>query len=364
MKQLIHLKSTIIPWVTGPIRYSPLARVFLLAAVLFACLPLSQTARAANPAVGTPAASASGGAINGFLNFSNTPFVGPEPTVTSFDAPGAGTDPGQGTQPFAINPAGLITGFYIDSGNALHGFLRDQNGAITTFDAPNAGTGPGQGTTPFSITPGGAIAGRYSDASSVFHGFLRTPDGVITTFDVPGAGTGPGQGTRAGNINPSKAIAGRYIDSNNVTHGFLRVRDGSITTFDAPGAGTGPGQGTIVFAVSCLNPAGAITATSVDASNVFHGVLRAPDGAMTVFDAPGAGTGPGQGTLTFGINQGGTIEGAYDDSSDVSHGFVRASDGTITTFDAPGAGTGPGQGTTPQNINAPGVVAGQYLGLE
>ena len=240
------------------------------------------------------------------------------------------------------------------AGNALHGFLRDQNGAITTFDAPNAGTGPGQGTTPFSITPGGAIAGRYSDASSVFHGFLRTPDGVITTFDVPGAGTGPGQGTRAGNINPSKAIAGRYIDSNNVTHGFLRVRDGSITTFDAPGAGTGPGQGTIVFAVSCLNPAGAITATSVDASNVFHGVLRAPDGAMTVFDAPGAGTGPGQGTLTFGINQGGTIEGAYDDSSDVSHGFVRASDGTITTFDAPGAGTGPGQGTTPQNINAPG----------
>ena len=238
------------------------------------------------------------------------------------------------------------------------------NGAITTFDAPSAGTGPGQGTTPFSITPAGAIAGRYSDASNVFHGFLRTPDGVITTFDVPGAGTGPGQGTRAGNINPSEAIAGRYIDASNVTHGFLRVRDGSITTFDAPSAGTGPGQGTIVFAGRLPQP-----------RRGHHGnfrrreqcVSRRPARSgrtMTMFDVPGAGTGPVQGTLTFGINQAGTIEGAYVDSSDVSHGFVRASDGTITTFDVPGAGTGPGQGTTPQNINTPGVVAGQVLGRE
>jgi hypothetical protein len=136
----------------------------------------------------------------------------------------------------------------------------------------------------------------------VFHGFLRTPDGAITTFDVPGAGIGPGQGTRAGNINPPGAIAGRYIDASDVSHGFLRVPDGTITTFDAPNAGTGPGQGTIVFAVDCLNPAGAIAATSLDASNVYHVVLRAPDGTMTTFDAPGAGTRPFQGTLTFGIN--------------------------------------------------------------
>src|SRR4030095_10940884 len=133
---------------------------------------------------------------------------------------------------------------------------------------------------------------------------------------------GPGQGTRAANINPSEAIAGRYIDSSDVTHGFLRARDGSLTTFDAPGAGTRPGQGTIVFAVACLNPAGAIAATSVDANNMFHGALRAPDATMTVFDVPGAGTGPGQGTLTFGINQEGTIEGAYIDPTDVSHGYV------------------------------------------
>jgi hypothetical protein len=61
-------------------------------------------------------------------------------------------------------------------------------------------------------------------------------------------------------------------------------------------------------------------------------MLRAPDGTITTFDVPGAGTGQFQGTLPLGINQTGTIEGDYIDSSDVNHGFVRASDGTITTF--------------------------------
>jgi hypothetical protein len=101
----------------------------------------------------------------------------------------------------------------------------------------------------------------------------------------------------------------------------LRAPDGTITTFDAPNAGTGPGQGTIVFSVDCLNPAGAITATSLDASNVFHGVLRAPDGTMTSFDAPGAGTGPGQGTVPFSFNPEGAIVGYCFDASNVGHGF-------------------------------------------
>src|SRR5262245_34591419 len=68
---------------------------------------------------------------------------------------------------------------------------------VIRFDAPGAGTGPGQGTSPFSITPAGAIAGRYSDTNNVFHGFLRTADRAITTFDVLDAWTAPGQGTRA-----------------------------------------------------------------------------------------------------------------------------------------------------------------------
>lgn len=59
----------------------------------------------------------------------------------------------------------------------------------------------------------------------------------------------------------------------NVNHGFVRALDGSITTFDAPGAGTGPGQGTIA---ATPNPAGAIVGFEIDSGGVFHGFLRTP----------------------------------------------------------------------------------------
>jgi len=292
-------------------------------------------------------------------------------TITTFDALGAGTAAGQGTLALAINPAGVIAGFYVDASNVSHGYVRARDGAITTFDAPGAGTGASQGTRPLSINPEGAIAGDYHDGSNAIHGFLRAPDGTITTFDVAGAGTGAGQGTAAEDINPAGAIAGTYEDASSACHGFLRAPDGTITTFDAPGAGTGAFQGTMVFTVDNLNPAGAIAGVSLDASNVYHGFLRAPDSAITTFDAPGAGTGAFQGTLSDGIDQAGTIEGVYADASNVAHGFLRAPDGTITTFDVPGAGTGAGapgcistltcQGAVPENINAPGAVTGEYV---
>jgi hypothetical protein len=125
--------------------------------------------------LGILAPNASSGTSDGFLNLRNTPFGGPQPTITTFDAPGAGTGAGQGTLPFAINPAGLITGYYLDTGDVFHGFLRIRNGAIATFDVPGAGTGPGQGTVALCNNPVDAITGYYIDASDVFHGFLRSP---------------------------------------------------------------------------------------------------------------------------------------------------------------------------------------------
>ena len=50
--------------------------------------------------------------------------------------------------------------------------------------------------------------------------------------------------------------------------------------------------------------------------------MRASDGAITTFDAPGAGTGSGQGTVLYTINPPGAIVGFYVDSSYVSHGFL------------------------------------------
>jgi hypothetical protein len=69
---------------------------------------------------------------------------------------------------------GTIVGNYLDTSGVNHGFLRTTRGTFTTFDAPGAGTGPGQGTTPFSNNASGAITGFEVDANGVFHGFLRT----------------------------------------------------------------------------------------------------------------------------------------------------------------------------------------------
>ena len=81
-------------------------------------------------------------------------------------------------------------------------------------------------------------------------------------------------------------------------------------------------QGTGTEAAACINPAGAIVGLYVDASDVLHGYVRAPNGAITTFDAPGAGTGPGQGTLPGSNNPAGTITGFYIDANDAEHDFL------------------------------------------
>lgn len=179
----------------------------------------------------------------------------------------------------------------------------------------------------------------------MYHGFVRTQRGHMTTFDVSGAGTGVFQGTLPFGSNPEGAIAGFYADSSYVYHGFVRAPDGHITTFGAPGAGTGANQGTFTEFLDCINPEGAMTGYYVDINNELHGYVRARDGKITIFDAPGAGTGAGLGTLATGIDPASRIVGEYFDASNVSHGFVRAAHGDIINVDAPGAGSGSNQGT-------------------
>jgi hypothetical protein len=69
----------------------------------------------------------------------------------------------------------VIAGYYIDANNVYHGFVLDPDGSITTFEAPFAGTGAGQGTYPMTNNREGAISGYYVDANNVYHGFLRNP---------------------------------------------------------------------------------------------------------------------------------------------------------------------------------------------
>src|SRR5947207_330061 len=109
----------------------------------------------------------------------------------------------------------------------------------------------------------------------------------------------------------------------------------TITSFDAPDAGTGSLQGTFVTSPLIINPDGVIAGWAVDSAFVYHGFLRDKNGVITTFDAPGAGTGAGQGTLSFAISPRGEITGFYFDGTNAVRGFLRDEEGVITTFDVP-----------------------------
>jgi hypothetical protein len=85
--------------------------------------------------------------------------------------------------------------------------------------------------------------------------------------------------------------------------------------------------------------------------------LAAAQNTIT-FEAPGAGTAAGQGTLAQGIDPLGTTFGYYIDGSSVAHGFLRVWNGYFVTFSAPGAGTGAGQGTFASSLNPEGTITG------
>ncbi len=124
---------------------------------------------------------------------------------------------------------------------------------------------------------------------------------------------------------------------------------GTFIEFDAPGAGTGFGQGTFPFAI---NPVGTIVGYYNDASYIGHGFVRTAGGTIVTFDAPDQVNG----TNATAINAEGTVTGYYNDANYNGHGFVRTWDGAITEFDAPNDV----YGTYPAGIDDAGVVAGTY----
>ena len=273
--------------------------------------------------------------------------------ITSFDVPGA-----SGTYPVAINPWGTITGGYCDN-SGCPGFVRTPDGRITTFDVP----GDVYGLLVSAINPEGAVTGVYLDANFIGYGFVRYLNGTIITFDVPGSGCDYGLNYAAA-INPRGEIAGNYVaDADCGLHGFLRDAHGNVTTFDPPGGDTGDTGGTLAPGPSAgINPEGAIASSyyqNMPGTPRFRGFLRKPNGTFETFDASTAGPCC---TWTFAIalNEDGVITGYDNDGYSIFHGFVRSRRGDITLFDAPGSGTGVNQGTIPTAINAEQVVTGYY----
>jgi hypothetical protein len=193
----------------------------------------------------------------------------PDGTLTTFDVTGAGTGANQGTYMASqegLSAEGAVAGWYIDANGVSHGYVHAADGTITTFDAPGAGTGANQGTFAYGVTP--AIPGVYYDASNILHGFVRSESGDFTAIDVPGA-----TGTNLQNINLPGATDGDYYDTNGASHGFVRGAYGTIVELDAPGAGTASGQGTYVGA---NNAVGDVPGYYTDDNNVYHGFLWKP----------------------------------------------------------------------------------------
>jgi hypothetical protein len=310
------------------------------------------------------------GVIAGYYVDSTNVFHGflrsPEGRFTSFDAPGADrtAQSFNGTVANGINDLGEVTGYYLDARGSQHGFLRSATGKFTSFDVPGAAGF----SNPVAINLEGAVVGYYLDANSQFHAFLRKSNGAFVSFDGPGgcdSGTSAGCfGSAAFNVNIFGTAAAGYEDNsgNFVGVGLIRSAGGKLTTYQVPGAGSGPYQGTGCPGCSIgLNASGTIAGIFTDTNNVFHGFLRTPEGEFTKFDAPNAGNASSQGTgcpsdCAVSLNDFGEITGNYIDASFTYHGFFRNPDGKIQSIDPPGT-----IGTFPDSINELGVVVGYYL---
>jgi hypothetical protein len=131
--------------------------------------------------------------------------------------------------------------------------------------------------------------------------------------------------------------------------------------FDAPGAGTTPGLGQGTLGLD-INDFGVILGLIRDDNSVRHGYLRSPEGKFLVFSHPSAGTNGanGEGTRVGGLNALGAVAGSVRDSVDHDLPFVRDPDGNFhtITFNAPDFGGGNGDA-----INLWGVMVGNFLKL-
>jgi hypothetical protein len=164
--------------------------------------------------------------------------------ITPFDARDAGNAPGLGTftGPYKyLNTSGEFTGWYLDVNGVYYGFLRFPDGRINEIDAPGAGhsnaTGSGQGTQPSAINDAGVIVGVYQDSNDGMHSFLRFANGKFIEIADPDALIGfAWSGTYALDINDLGEIAGSYYDANWMYHGFLRTPFGRFVTVDPPGS--------------------------------------------------------------------------------------------------------------------------------
>jgi len=163
-----------------------------------------------------------------------------------------------------------------------------------------------------ATTPTRAVCFTVSCALRTVHHNLRRP----------GCGHRSRPGYFAGNINRRRRSRDATLTRAIVAHGSCALRTAQSLRLMLRTRAQGPGQGTFCFTGFLpSNPAGRSPEASVDASDVYHGFLRAPDGTITTFDPPGVGQGPGPRHYPSFQHPADAITGYYIDANDVSPRF-------------------------------------------
>ena len=265
------------------------------------------------------------------------PELGTFSTIPSDQAAFTFIDPpnSKATHPRAINSEGEIVGWYVDSSNKTHGFLRSVEGEYSQIDVPVEGA---RLTQALGINNRGDIVGTYTSSDGKRHGYLLGRDGEFSAFDPLNS-----VDTVARGINSKRDIVGFF---NFFSHGYLLTRHGNEIPIDVPFPGV------LATNAQSINARGEIVGPFADAAGA-HGFVRSKKGDFTQVDVPFSG---GHDTQAFGNNNDGDIVGCWTDSSQTVHAFVKSED-DFMSFDAPSAQFF----TIAYGINSQGDVVGEYF---
>jgi len=139
-----------------------------------------------------------------------------------------------------INDHGLTVGQFWDAANGHYAGFFLYKGTYTTYNVPGF-----LNTALFGINNDSTdFCGLVQDANFATSAFI-SDHGVVSVFTVPGATF-----TEALAINSLDQVIGVYQDASGVFHGFLRKPNGSLVfPIDVPGASTAANLGTFVLGI-------------------------------------------------------------------------------------------------------------------
>jgi hypothetical protein len=232
------------------------------------------------------------------------------------------------TQLTAITPSGDITGNYVSSDGAQHGFLYSK-GKFTSIDYPGAAS-----TVVTNINARGDMVGTYADSNNNNYDFLLSK-GKFTSFTYPGSTFSAAWG-----ISPSGDIVGPY-STGGPLHGYILSKENFSQIPDFPGASDT--AATMMSADVIVGVAG-----NLNGDQTVHGFML-KNGVFTLVDFPGSPW-----VFVSGLNPVGEIVGGHGDANGVEHGFLY-SRGDYIAIDFPEWTSSYANGVNPQ-----GDIVGRY----